>query len=216
MKRTSHITALLGCALGLSSLLGCNTGGPEASSEETTSVATPIIVQVCEPPIVSATASPGAKQPAANAIDSSPTTRWESAWADDQYIQVDLGKTLPIYAVNLYWEAAFAKTYKIEISNSATGPWTQAYPATGTGTGANGVQNLTIPNTPSARYVRMHGLTRATGYGFSLYDFTVNSSPSRAARSTSMVMDTVPRGMAAACVLRPRHLRPIATIASRP
>ncbi len=45
--------------------------------------------------------------PASAAVDASATTRWASAFADPQWIQVDLGATYAINRVRLQWEAAY-------------------------------------------------------------------------------------------------------------
>jgi hypothetical protein len=174
MKRTRNVTALIGCALGLSGLLGCDTGAPDASGEDTTSVEQPLFISICNFHPVGATASStraGTNNVPANAIDTNQGSRWESALANDQSITVDLGRVLPIYRVEINWEGAYAKTYNIEVSNTANGTFNPVLKNVA-GTGAGWVE-LDIPTNVSARYVRMHGLTRATQYGFSLFTFTV-------------------------------------------
>ncbi|MFJ6700304.1 discoidin domain-containing protein [Streptomyces sp. NPDC091272] len=105
--------------------------------------------------------------PAADAVDGNNGTRWSSAASDPQWLRVDLGTAAPLSQVVLRWEAAYAKSYRIELSANGT-DWTTAYSTT---TGAGGTETLNISGT--ARYVRMLGLTRATGYGYSLYEFQV-------------------------------------------
>ena len=104
------------------------------------------------------------------ATDGSPTTRWSSAYADPQWLQVDLGTTKPIKEVKLNWEAAYGKAYQIQTSNDGT-TWTTIYSTT-TGTGGN--EDLTSLN-GSGRYIRMNGTARGTGYGYSLWSFQVYS-----------------------------------------
>ena len=105
--------------------------------------------------------------PAAAATDGDPTTRWSSAPSDPQWLQVDLGATHTLTAVDLNWETAFATAFKIQTSNDGT-TWTTVYSTT---SGTGGVQNLAVSG--SGRYVRMLGTTRATGYGYSLWEFQV-------------------------------------------
>src|ERR1035437_3215425 len=105
--------------------------------------------------------------PCANAVDGSLTTRWSSASSDPQWIYVDLGATTAITQVVLVWEAAYAKSFQIQTSPDAT-TWTSIYSTT---TGTGGTQTLSI--TGSGRYVRMYGTVRATGYGYSLWEFQV-------------------------------------------
>jgi hypothetical protein len=105
--------------------------------------------------------------PAQAAVDGDTGTRWSSAFSDPQWLQVDLGATASITQVVLNWEAARAATFKIQVSANGT-TWTDATPVTN---GADGTQTLTV--NASGRYVRMDGLTRATVYGYSLWEFQV-------------------------------------------
>ncbi|MEV8565069.1 discoidin domain-containing protein [Streptomyces sp. NPDC051322] len=104
---------------------------------------------------------------AANAVDGNDGTRWSSAFSDPQWIQVDLGSTATLSKVVLKWEAAYAKAYRIQLSTDGTN-WTDAYSTTA---GPGGTETLTVAGT--ARYVRMNGTARATGYGYSLWEFQV-------------------------------------------
>jgi fibronectin type 3 domain-containing protein len=108
--------------------------------------------------------------PASNAVDGNLSTRWSSASSDPQWLQVDLGATHVISQVVLNWEAAYAKAFQIQTSNDGT-TWTTIYSTT---IGTGGVQ--TIPVSGSGRYVRMYGTQRATGYGYSLWEFQVYGS----------------------------------------
>lgn len=105
--------------------------------------------------------------PASNATDGNPATRWSSAFADPQWIQVDLGATATISSVTLSWEAAFGRAFQLQTSTDGT-TWTTIF-ATTTGTG--GVQNLTVSGT--GRFVRMNGTARGTQFGYSLFEFQV-------------------------------------------
>ncbi|MFZ3474789.1 discoidin domain-containing protein [Streptomyces sp. 4.24] len=105
--------------------------------------------------------------PAADAVDGDNATRWSSAASDAQWLQVDLGAPTEVSQVVLRWEAAHAKAYRIELSTNGT-DWSTAYSTT---TAAGGTETLSVSGT--ARYVRMQGVTRATGYGYSLWEFQV-------------------------------------------
>jgi beta-glucanase (GH16 family) len=104
--------------------------------------------------------------PAANAVDGNTGTRWSSAFADPQWLQVDLGATHSVSQVVLNWEAAYATAFQIQTSADGSN-WTTIATPTATG----GVQ--TLPVSGSGRYVRMYGTTRATPYGYSLWEFQV-------------------------------------------
>ena len=119
----------------------------------------------------SATASPGAIQPASNAIDLSPSTRWESAWADNQFITIDLNQVINLGGVTLNWEAACGRDYDIDVAGSSGTNWTRFATVRGnTQSGVVSHEGLAI----KVRYVRLTGLTRCTQYGFSLWEFSAN------------------------------------------
>jgi acyl-homoserine lactone acylase PvdQ len=106
--------------------------------------------------------------PASKAVDGSATSRWASSWADGQWLRVDLGGTRPVARVAIQWEAAYATAYEIEVSPDGS-TWTTAATVTG---GNGGLDNVAFGAT-SARYVRLTGQTRATSYGFSIYEMEV-------------------------------------------
>jgi len=105
---------------------------------------------------------------AANAVDGNATTRWASVSADPQSIQIDLGRTHVIDTIVLRWEAAYGSAYRIETSTNGT-VWTQRSSTT---TGNGGVDEIPLSNI-TTRYVRLTGTTRATTFGYSLYEFEV-------------------------------------------
>lgn len=109
-----------------------------------------------------------ASYPASQAVDGNTTTRWSSNYSDNQWIYVDLGQVTTFSRVKLKWETAYASGYKIQVSNDATN-WSDIY-TTSTGNGA--FDDLTgLAGT--GRYVRVLCVTRATGFGISLFDFEV-------------------------------------------
>src|SRR6266536_2320350 len=105
------------------------------------------------------------------AVDGSTTTRWASKeGADPQWIRVDLGASYHLSRAVLRWESAYGKAYKIQVSEDDTN-WMDAYSTT---TGDGGTDDLTLDK--SGRYVRMHGTTRGTAYGYSLFEFEIYGS----------------------------------------
>ncbi|MEV4351197.1 PQQ-dependent sugar dehydrogenase [Actinoplanes sp. NPDC049596] len=118
-----------------------------------------------------ASSSESATYPASAAVDASTTTRWSSAFADPQWIQVDLGASKSVSRVRLQWEAAYGSAYQVQTSpDGAT--WTTVRSVTG---GDGGVDDLT-GLTAQGRYVRVNGTTRATAWGYSLFNFEVYGS----------------------------------------
>ena len=105
---------------------------------------------------------------AGNAVDGSTTTRWSSAFADPQWISVDLGAAHSVNRVRLSWEAAFGRAYQIQTSTDGS-TWSTAY---STAAGDGGVDDVSFA-ARQARYVRMYGTGRATAYGYSLWELEV-------------------------------------------
>lgn len=102
------------------------------------------------------------------AVDGNIDSRWESAFEDDAYIYVDLGRNYRLDTVNLIWEAAYGSAYTIDVSEDGEN-WTTVYTETAGdgGTDTIGLKGVT------GRYVRMNGIQRATGYGYSLWELQV-------------------------------------------
>lgn len=106
--------------------------------------------------------------PAQNAVTGNGANRWASNWDDNEWLQVDLGSMRQVGRVILNWEAAYGKAYNIEVSSDGT-TWRTVYSTTA---GQGGQEVDAFPAT-QARYVRMQGVQRATGWGYSLYQFQV-------------------------------------------
>jgi hypothetical protein len=107
---------------------------------------------------------------AVRAVDTNLSTRWASSWSDNQWIRVDLGSARQVGRVRLAWEAAYARGYRIEVSTDGAA-WRAVWSTTA---GDGGTDVAAFPAT-TARYVRMVGTTRATSYGFSLWELAVHS-----------------------------------------
>ena len=112
----------------------------------------------------------GASYAASRAVDGSLSTRWSSAFADPQWITVDLGASKPISRVLLTWQSSYAKDYQIRISNDNAN-WTTIKSVVG---GDGGVDDLTGLS-GSARFVQMYGTKRAKTFGYSLYEIQIFS-----------------------------------------
>ncbi|MBP2472027.1 beta-glucosidase-like glycosyl hydrolase [Crossiella equi] len=115
---------------------------------------------------VSASSHEGGNAPAA-ALDGRLNTRWSSEWGADQWLRLDFGARATVTGLALHWESAYATAYRVEVSDDGNA-WRQVYATT---TGQGGVERLTVSG--SGRYLRWTGLTRATGYGYSLWEFQV-------------------------------------------
>ncbi|AYG85096.1 hypothetical protein DWB77_07312 [Streptomyces hundungensis] len=109
---------------------------------------------------------------AALAVDGNLTgTRWASQWTDQQWFQVDLGQQSTLTHAVLTWESAYGKNYEIQTSDNGT-DWRTLKTVTD---GDGGTDDLALSGT--GRYVRMQGLARSSGYGYSLWEFQVYGTP---------------------------------------
>jgi parallel beta-helix repeat protein len=114
---------------------------------------------------------------AAKAVDGSTGTRWSSAFAEPQWLYVDLGAPHSVSRVVLRWEAAYAVAYRLEVSQDAQ-TWTAFHSTTA---GKGGVETISPASAPVGRYVRIYCQTRTViwgaKWGFSLWELEVNGSP---------------------------------------
>ena len=134
-----------------------------------------------------ASSTENAGTPASAAFDGNPGTRWSSAAADPQWLQVDLGTAVSVCGVTLNWEAAYATAFQIQVSTNGT-TWTNIYSTTA---GTGGVQSPAVTAT-TGRYVRMNGTARATQWGYSLWEFQVFTGAGPSASPSASVSPSTP------------------------
>ncbi|RYE16812.1 MAG: beta-mannosidase, partial [Sphingobacteriales bacterium] len=106
-------------------------------------------------------------------------TRWASLQNDREWIYIDLEKEETINGVGITWEEAYARGFRIEVSNDAK-TWDEVY---STGEGSGGVQKISFDEV-KARYVRMAGVLRASGWGYSIWEFEVYGGATKAGSLT--------------------------------
>ena len=95
-------------------------------------------------------------------------TEWEGAAIDNnRWFLVDLEEGCTIKQISIYWEAAYATAYYIEISSDKQN-WTTIHNTTA---GKGSIEE--IPVSGYGRYVRFKCVTRATDYGVSFFEFEV-------------------------------------------
>lgn len=108
-----------------------------------------------------------------NAVDGNLKTRWASAVsADAQWLRVDLGQAATVHRVKLNWEAAYAKKYRIEISDDGE----NFKPIATITNGDGGTDDLTGLS-GHGRFLRFVGTERATKYGYSLWELQAYGTP---------------------------------------
>lgn len=119
-------------------------------------------------PVYASSTEPGPFGPE-YANDGLAGTRWASLQTDPQWIFVDLLDYYEVSSIEIQWETAAALEYEIQISNDST-IWTTIATVSD---GVNG-EFRTI-NFPPVRtqFVRILGLQRTTGYGYSIFEFDI-------------------------------------------
>jgi sialate O-acetylesterase len=116
------------------------------------------------------------------ATDEDMETRWSSAWSDgtgdnpvepqydgtpdDEWIAVDLAEYISIDQVILNWEAAYGSSYDIETSLDRY-IWNTAFEERSSD---GGEDNIILSTPVTGRFLRIHGIERATEYGYSLFE----------------------------------------------
>ncbi|GAA6396547.1 discoidin domain-containing protein [Solibaculum mannosilyticum] len=115
--------------------------------------------------------SVGDNNPPENAVDGSLSTRWSSSYNDNQWIMVDLEEETEISRVDLYWEAAYADHYRIEVSTTGTDDddFTVVYEDSQSTGGSQSIDLEPV----KARYVRIYCISRATMWGSSLHEIEI-------------------------------------------
>lgn len=105
------------------------------------------------------------------AVDGSIGTRWASRRTNDEWFYVDLEENCNVNAVNILWEAASAKEFKLQISNDGKTWIDMAHIKDNTVQGD--WTNHVFSQEYTGRYVRMQGIMPNTKYGYSMYEFQV-------------------------------------------
>ena len=97
-------------------------------------------------------------------------TRWSSRFQDGEWLTIDLLNTYAVNRVKLYWEAAYATHFDIQLSTDGV-QYATAYTVANA---KGGTQDILLPaGATDARYVRILCHQRNTGYGSSLYEVEV-------------------------------------------
>lgn len=108
---------------------------------------------------------------AAMAIDGKTNTRWASKpGVDNGWIQFDFARPTHIGYMKLHWEDAYAKRYKLSVSNDNQ-TWTDLRSVDN---GQGKIEEFFNLNTV-ARHVRLQGIARSGAYGYSLWEVEFKS-----------------------------------------
>jgi len=104
---------------------------------------------------------------AAKAFDGDPATRWESEWKDPQWLQIDLGRSVPMTRMVITWETAFAKAYDVLAQPKDGGTLTTVARVTD---GDGAVDVIDFPKGFAARRLRLDMAARGTQWGDSIWE----------------------------------------------
>lgn len=98
-------------------------------------------------------------------VDGDTGSRWSSQFADNQWLEIDIGGEKELIGLKLLWEAAFGKKYDILVSRDRQN-WQKVFSQD---SGTAGIEDIDFEKI-TARYVKLVLKERGTGYGFSLYE----------------------------------------------
>lgn len=103
-------------------------------------------------------------------VDGDLRTRWSSAWVDEAWAMVDLGRADEVSRVVLHWDLAHASAYALQVSDDPNGGWRTVASETA---GDGGRDELRFAPA-RARYLRLLAGRRAdTRWGHSLHEIEV-------------------------------------------
>ena len=106
------------------------------------------------------------------AINGNAKDAWDSNHGVDAIDwTVDLGQRRIFNTVNIFWNNAWGKSFDIQVSNNEE-DWTTVKEIRDQATSNGSMQVITFDKT-TARYVRFHGISRGTGWGYGFYEFQV-------------------------------------------
>jgi len=115
------------------------------------------------------------------AIDGFMATRWSSEFKDNQWWMVDFGREEQLARINLNWETAYTKNYRILLSTNQT-DWVEVFAESNSQGGA-----VSVTFTPQlARFVKIECLQRATQWGNSLFEIQFNEKGGGKAEQNEM------------------------------
>ncbi|WP_407697970.1 beta-N-acetylglucosaminidase domain-containing protein [Streptomyces apocyni] len=106
--------------------------------------------------------------PASAANDGDPESRWSSPAEDDSWWQVELDEPVHLGRVDLRWQHAYAKAYRVQVSADGKSWRTAATVKDGAGD-----HEVVRMDARDARFIRVQGDKRATEYGYSLWSVEV-------------------------------------------
>ena len=96
------------------------------------------------------------------------TTRWSTEYADNQWVNIDLGEEKEISRIVLNWETAYGKKYDIQVSPDGK-KWKTVHSENNSDGGKDEITFSTV----KTRYIRVKADVRATEWGFSIWELEI-------------------------------------------
>ncbi|MDF2543958.1 MAG: beta-mannosidase [Herbinix sp.] len=113
--------------------------------------------------------------------DGDATTRWAAEEQGNQWVEIDLGAQYDIDNIIITWEAAYAKSFHVQVSSDESN-WYTVYEKEN---GSGGIDNINF-SSAKARYVRLNCTKPGTMWAYSIYDIIINSSGTTSAGSSDL------------------------------
>ena len=121
---------------------------------------------------------------AAFALDGNPATRWSSRFTDNEWWAVEFPERRRIGGMRIRWETAFGEKYTVLTSLDGD-TWTAVYNVTE----GDGQSDCLFFGPAEARFVKIQGLQRGTGWGYSIWEIEFFDDATLPAASASSSRD---------------------------
>jgi len=119
-----------------------------------------------EPLHAMATASSGSDEYGPQfAIDGDMSTRWGSGFNDDDWWQAEFDQPINLAGLKFSWETAFGEKYLVQVSPDGA-DWKTVYDVDE----GDGRTDILYFGPVATKFVRMKGIQRGTGWGYSLFE----------------------------------------------
>ena len=105
------------------------------------------------------------------AIDGNMSTRWSSIFADNQWLELDIGSIQEFVGIDIIWETAYAKKYDILISKNGL-EWNKVFSIKNSDGGTDSIYF----GKHSARYIKIDAKKRATEWGNSILEIKLKGA----------------------------------------
>ncbi len=103
-----------------------------------------------------------------NAFDNNSQTRWSSIFSDRQWLQIDLGRNEDLVGLIINWEAAYARSYDVLISEDGKN-WEDVYSTTQ----GEGIVDDVYFGRKKARFIKLDFKERGTAWGYSIWEIRI-------------------------------------------